>query len=237
MAFQFIAPRAALSRADGICRIGIQPAAAETMIVFDTALNFTLTGIFIWQLRKSFSSLIKRSSKNVGQRRKSLGRFPAWQHGLSSTGISSSENNIRLMLIRNVVGCVLLTINTIVNKATFLTRDFALMAHACLLMCLTDSMSILSRSYYVVTNKVTVVVGMLITHWLSMRSSGGKTAPPRHASHHQGADSGRPSMQIWRSSKGPDALEFAHYNNNEKPAPISSATFPRNDCAINISLR
>jgi hypothetical protein len=141
-AFQFIAPRAALSRADGICRIGIQPAAAETMIVFDIALNITLTGIFIWQLRKSFSALIKRSPKKVGQRRRS-----AWQHGLSSTGISSSENNLRLMLIRNLVGCVLLMINTIVNKATFLTKDFAMMAHACLLMCLTDSMSTLSRQW------------------------------------------------------------------------------------------
>jgi hypothetical protein len=146
LAFEFEAPMAALSLETGICRIGIQPAAAETLVVFDTALNITLTGIFIWQLRMSFGSPINRSPSNthntVQQPRKSICRLPTWEkHGLGSTGRSSSENNLRLMLMRNVIGCVLLMVNTIVNQATFLTRSFATMAHACLLMCLTDSKS------------------------------------------------------------------------------------------------
>jgi hypothetical protein len=150
LAFEFDAPRAALSLENGICRIGIQPAAAKTLVVFDTALNVTLTGVFIWQLRFFLGSLIGRSPSNIHntiqQRRKPIYRFAKWEkHSLGSTGRSSSENSLRLMLIRNVIGCILLTINTIVNQATFLTRDFATMAHACLLMCLTDSKPICSR--------------------------------------------------------------------------------------------
>jgi hypothetical protein len=147
LAFEYNAPRAALSLETGICTIGIQPGAAETLVVFDTALNITLTGVFVWQLRSSFGSLLNRIPSNshntVRQQKRSGCRLPDWEkHGLGSTGRSPSENNLRLMLMRNVIGCILLSINTIVNQATFLTRDFATMAHACLLMCLTDSKSI-----------------------------------------------------------------------------------------------
>jgi len=50
MCFQNINPVSELSRVDGHCRIGIQPNANKSLIMFDMAVNVTLTAIFICKL-------------------------------------------------------------------------------------------------------------------------------------------------------------------------------------------
>jgi hypothetical protein len=141
LCYELVRPRAVLSREDGICRIGALPVTSETMMAFDVAINVTFTVAFVWQLRKLFSSPITQSPSTGGLRRTSLHPLPVWEKYGLSTGRTSSENNLRLMLIRNVIGSVLILITTVTNVVTFLTRGFAMMAHACLLMCLTDSKS------------------------------------------------------------------------------------------------
>ncbi|KAH7391127.1 hypothetical protein DE146DRAFT_663561 [Phaeosphaeria sp. MPI-PUGE-AT-0046c] len=159
MGLELIAPQATNSRVDGICRIGIQPHAAIAMLVLDTVLNVTLTSIFVWQLRPAITSLPHRLSNHAPSRMRncrllSMSRVLEWKNSTyGGAGRSTSENNVRLMIIRNIVGSILLLMNTIANNAIFLTWSFARMSHACFLMCLTD-----------------LVLGMLITHWLSMRS-------------------------------------------------------------------
>jgi hypothetical protein len=145
MGFEFVAPEADLSRVDGECRIGIQPSGAIAMMVLDTVLNVVLTSIFVWQLRPAISSFLIRQSNcmqgtSEQQKRSSTTRLFQWeQQGLWSARRSTSENNLRIMVIRNIIGSTLILVNTIVNNAIFLTWAFARMSHACLLMCLTDS--------------------------------------------------------------------------------------------------
>lgn len=169
MGLELIAPEAKNSRTDGTCKIGIQPHAAMAMLVLDTVLNVTLTGIFVWQLRPAIMSLPHhRLSSYRPEKSLSITRILEWKRsGYGGAGRSTSENNLRLMLIRNIIGSILLLMNTIANNAIFLTWPYARMSHACLLMCLTD-----------------IVLGMLITHWLSMRSitCASQTDPGRRAS-------------------------------------------------------
>ncbi|KAH7344274.1 hypothetical protein BKA66DRAFT_434381 [Pyrenochaeta sp. MPI-SDFR-AT-0127] len=162
MAYQFVAPMAELSREDGICRIGIQSGAAIAVIVLDTVINIALTMVFIWQLRPAINSIahpppIPAPSIVSVKPRLAISHNISWRKVVTSVKKTSSRDNLRAMLVRNVVGSSLLLLNTIANNAIFLTWSFAKMSHACLLMCLTD-----------------VVLGMLVTNWLTIRSAEGE---------------------------------------------------------------
>jgi hypothetical protein len=143
MGYEFIAPEADLSRIDGVCRIGIEPGGAIAMLVLDTVLNVVLTSIFVWQLRPAISTFfIRQSNRRQGTMggQSSMAKLFHWeQQGLWSGRRSSSENSLRIMVLRNLIGSALILANTVVNNVIFLTRSFARMSHACLLMCLTDS--------------------------------------------------------------------------------------------------
>ena len=146
MGYQFVSPRAELSRVDGICRIGILPGSGIAVIVLDTSINVALTFIFIWQLRpvlgsltpwrlshehNSASGLTKQSYLDIIRRRRDD------QEQRSSW--NTSQRNLKIMLYRNVIGSSLLLCATIANNAIFLAWSFASHSHACQLMCLTDS--------------------------------------------------------------------------------------------------
>jgi hypothetical protein len=147
MGLEFIAPESDLSRVDGNCRIGIQPGAAVGVIVLDSILNIILTGIFVRQLRPKVGSVLQQSLGQVHgsarQRRSpSISRLlNLEEHGLLSSGRTSAESNLRSMIIRNVIGSVLLLLNTVVPNIVFLAWPNARLGHACSILCLTDSMS------------------------------------------------------------------------------------------------
>jgi hypothetical protein len=143
--YSYVAPMAALSRVDGICRIGIQHDASIAIIALDTAISLALTGIFVWQLRSTLGSVMvwpssrtsKASSQQAGKSLLNVIRGKKNDHEQSVR--ATSQHNLRIMLIRNVVGSSLILCATIANNAIFTTREFASYSHACQLMCLTDS--------------------------------------------------------------------------------------------------
>ncbi|KAH7086285.1 hypothetical protein FB567DRAFT_67025 [Paraphoma chrysanthemicola] len=225
MSYQSIAPEAQLSRTDGHCRIGSQNGAAIAIIVFDTVLNVSLTSIFVWQLRPAIRSRIHwplRRAHGPGElhQQSSWWRRSSKSEVKSGPGIKrlSSHGNLRIMLIRNVVGSILLLANTVANNAIYLSWTFARMSHACQLMCLTD-----------------IVLGMLITQWLTMRSaeealeSGRQT--PAVESAGSGGTSNLPSrrltMESWRS---PTCY-------NDKVVSVSNSRYALDVDAIQLSLR
>lgn len=141
--YELIAPTAELSREDGVCRIGIRPPAAISVMVLDTAINVVLTGVFIWQLWPAITSISSRTShfmQDAGRKRNLKGIIGKLFHTKDTTSLErrSSRGNLRKMLIRNVAGSSLLLLCTIANNVIFLQFSFAKMAHACLLMCLSD---------------------------------------------------------------------------------------------------
>lgn len=136
-ALQFIDPESELSRKDGHCRIGIQPRAAVATILVDTITNLTFTGIFIWQLRPLLAT------EDVSTRRRTVSilklLWPSKEPASLHSAPLRSLANVRSMLYRNIIGCIILLVNVVVNNAMFLTWGFARLSHACQLMCLTDS--------------------------------------------------------------------------------------------------
>jgi len=142
MGYQFMNPMAVLSPDDGQCRIGIEPRAAVAVIVLDTVINFGLTGIFVYQLRPTLASVLPELSSAPGTPRL-RSEFPArgskpWMRRTHQFIRSSSQNDFRVMLIRNVAGSGFMLLVTLCNNGLFLNWAFAKMGHACLLMCLTD---------------------------------------------------------------------------------------------------
>ncbi|KAF3002456.1 hypothetical protein E8E13_004931 [Curvularia kusanoi] len=113
MGFQFMSPRADLSRVDGVCRIGIQPDAGLAIITLDTTINLALTVIFIWQLRPTLGKSILpwSSNRHPNLASESRGRSP-WrpfrarsnnnQREVSSAWLAS-HRSVRAMLMRNVI--------------------------------------------------------------------------------------------------------------------------------------
>lgn len=146
MGYEFVAPKAELSRVDGICRIGIRPDSGIAVIALDTIINVALTGIFFWQLRPALGSFIFRypgytSNGSTNQTKWSfLYLFKRKRDDQEQpTTQAASHRNLRVMLTRNVVGSSLLLSATIANNTIFLTWPLASFSHACQLMCLTDS--------------------------------------------------------------------------------------------------
>ncbi|KAH8728336.1 hypothetical protein GQ44DRAFT_580049, partial [Phaeosphaeriaceae sp. PMI808] len=182
MGFEFIRPMANLSLDDGKCRIGIQPNASIAILGFDTGLNVALTGIFIWLLQPAFASHVHWPSMHTHRSMKerktsSVSYLFRWKYHLKR---ASSVTNVRIMLIRNIIGSVLLLVNTIINNVLYLSWDFANMSHVCQMTCLTE-----------------VVLGMFITQWLTMRSAlegGGLDRNPsnRHVSNSSISDRNSP---------------------------------------------
>ncbi|KAF2627623.1 hypothetical protein BU25DRAFT_303082, partial [Macroventuria anomochaeta] len=161
MGYEFVAPRADLSRVDGICRIGIHPDSGIAVIALDTTINVALTGIFIWQLRPTLGWIVPwpssraSNSSTESTKRSFLDLFRRQSDDQErSSARATSQRNLKVMLFRNVVGSSLLLCATITNNAIFLTWPFATHSHACQLMCLTD-----------------ILLGMLVTNWLTMRST------------------------------------------------------------------
>jgi hypothetical protein len=175
IAYEYIAPRAELSRVDGICRIGIRPDSAIAVIVLDTVVNVALAAIFIWQLRPALSSIIHwetggSSKLSAGTSTRSLlNIFRTNSDEGRTTARVNSARNVKAMLLRNVVGSCLLLCAQIANNVLFLTWPFATHSHVCQLMCLTDS----ELNPRALSSKLTrtVVLGMLVTNWLTVRST------------------------------------------------------------------
>ena len=141
IACEYIAPRAELSRVDGICRIGIRPDSAIAVIVLDTVVNVALAAIFIWQLRPALGSITHRQTSGTGTSQRSLLNIfrTNTDEGGRTTARVNSARNVKAMLLRNVVGSCLLLCAQIANNVIFLTWPFATHSHVCQLMCLTDS--------------------------------------------------------------------------------------------------
>jgi hypothetical protein len=158
MGLEFIAPESNLSSVDGDCRIGIQPGASVGVIILDSIMNLVLTGIFVRQLRPKVGSVLYQSPGQVygsARRRRSpsISRLlNLEEHGLLSSGRTSAESNLRAMIIRNVVGSILLLLNTVVPNIVFLAWPNARLGHSCSILCLTDSKSSLQTSMTNTTN-------------------------------------------------------------------------------------
>ncbi|KAI4953694.1 hypothetical protein J4E91_002542 [Alternaria rosae] len=157
MGWQFVSPMAILNHQTGECRIGIERPATIAIIVLDILMNTVLTGIFVWQLRPALGSSAPRifslaSDTDGTPSGSSVQRLRHWMKGTRQA--VSTRNNLRVMLVRNVVGSGFMLFVTLCNNSLFLAWDFAKMSHACLLMCLAD-----------------ICLGMLVTQWLTMRSA------------------------------------------------------------------
>ena len=142
MGWQFVNPMAILNHQTGECRIGIERPATIAIIVLDILMNTVLTGIFVWQLRPALGSSAPRifsfASDTAGTSTgSSMQRLRLWMKGTRRA--VSSRNNLRVMLVRNVVGSGFMLFVTLCNNSLFLAWNFAKMSHACLLMCLADS--------------------------------------------------------------------------------------------------
>lgn len=175
-AYEYVRPRADLSRVDGICRIGIQPDSAVAVIVLDTTVNVALAAIFIWQLQPTLSSMVNRESYGSSKvsagalSRSCLNIFTTNTDDDRNTARADSARNLKAMLWRNVVGSCLLLFAQVANNTLFLAWPFALHSYVCQLMCLTDSKP---ERYQARSNTltITVVLGMLVTNWLTVRST------------------------------------------------------------------
>lgn len=142
MAWQFVNPMAILDHQTGVCKIGIEPQAAVAIIVLDILVNTVLTGVFVWQLRPALGSAAPRirslaSDTTCTESDPSAQGLRCWTKRMRRA--VSSRNDLRVMLIRNVVGSGFMLFVTVCNNSLFLTWDFAKMSHACMLMCLADS--------------------------------------------------------------------------------------------------
>ncbi|KAF1944610.1 hypothetical protein EJ02DRAFT_83860 [Clathrospora elynae] len=157
VAWELVNPMASMSPS-GECRIGIEAGAAVAVMVLDTVINLVLTVIFVWQLRpvmKWVTPAIPGYGNDATgtKRRISIQGFLGWTQDAPKLLRTSSRPGLRVMLIRNIFGSSTLLVATMINNGLFLKCYFARMGHACLLMCLSD-----------------VVLGMLVTQWLTMRS-------------------------------------------------------------------
>jgi hypothetical protein len=144
MVWQFVNPWAELNHQTGICRIGIEPQAAMAVIVLDTLINTILTGIFIWQLRPALGSAAPKmrslaSNTTCAEAESSRRGLGHWMRKTRRSMRTSSRSDLRVMLVRNVIGSGFMLMVTVCNNSLFLSWAFAKMSHACLLMCLTDS--------------------------------------------------------------------------------------------------
>lgn len=229
MSWQFINPTAELSRKDGECRIGIQPGAAIAIIVLDSVINFVLTGVFVWQLQPAMASALPKlrsitSASNKEATSPVVGSS-SWKKRVRDFIQGSSLSDVRLMMVRNVVGSGMILTVTLINNGLFLTRAFAKLGHACMLMCLGDGK--LSRIVAVsALIDVPVVFGMLVTQWLTMRSVVQEPSPSRPPSipphmfsfsdsRSNSANSGKPLISS--THRHIDAM----MRGNDKPAPVS----------------
>ncbi|KAF2820281.1 hypothetical protein CC86DRAFT_252227, partial [Ophiobolus disseminans] len=171
MGWQYVRPGARLSRDDGICWIGIQSEAAAAFVILDIVTTVVLTFIFVWHLRRTITSSADWSQRYGYGIHREEDRPSVFRRLFSQNRRDAERSyrtrlpraNFRFMLVRNIIASVILLVDTIVNKAIFISWGWAKMGHACLLMCLTD-----------------VVLGMLITQWLTMRSAEDDTE--RHVS-------------------------------------------------------
>lgn len=144
MAWQFVNPFSELNHQTGICRIGIEPQAAMAVIVLDILINTVLTGIFVWQLRPALGSAAPKmrslaSNTTCVETDSPSHGFRQWMGKTRHSMRTSSRSDLRVMLVRNVVGSGFMLMVTVCNNSLFLSWAFAKMSHACLLMCLTDS--------------------------------------------------------------------------------------------------
>lgn len=180
--------------------LAIQPGAAIAIIVLDNVINIALTIIFVWQLRPTINSIAHRSPRHTASKVESKSKEVIvwslrWRNDTARVKNSSSRNNLRVMLVRNVVGSSLLLVITVANNAIFLKWSFAKMSHTCLLMCLTDGKRLFTlKCVQQMLRSVIVVVGMLITNWLTMRSAEEET------------DSNGPSVTPVTSNSGASGL-------------------------------
>lgn len=229
MSWQFVNPASELSRKDGECRIGIQSGAAIAIIVLDSIINFVLTAVFVWQLQPAMASALPKlrsitSASNKEATSPVVG-WSAWKKRVREFIRGSSVSDVRLMIVRNVVGSGMILTVTLINNGLFLTRAFAKLGHACMLMCLGDGR--LSR---IVTLSalidVPVVFGMLVTQWLTMRSVVQEPSPSRPPSipphmfnfsdsRSNSANSGKPLVN------STDRIIDSMMRGNDKPAPVS----------------
>lgn len=190
MGYQFVSPMAILSRVDGICRIGIQPDSGIAVIALDTTINVALTGIFIRQLLPALGSSLlfnRTQSRSAETRRRSfLSQFTGRSNNLEgSSSRNASQRNLKMMLIRNVVGTTLLLCATIANNVLFLTWPYAVYSHACQLMCLTDSMYLFSIEKCIAhTDKMSSCIGYaghtLVDHAYNSGCHRGISANSKH---------------------------------------------------------
>ncbi|KAF2846936.1 hypothetical protein T440DRAFT_471453 [Plenodomus tracheiphilus IPT5] len=158
MGYEFISPIAKLSRKTGLCKIGVQPRAAIAMIVFDTTIHIAMTVLFVWQLQPAMKttpclSLWYTRSRRTEETLARLHRYCIRRSRTPDTQRMRVRDDIRIMLVRNVIGSGLLLMLAATNNIVYLTWGPAQLSHTCLIMCMSD-----------------VALSMLITNWLTVRS-------------------------------------------------------------------
>jgi hypothetical protein len=170
---QLINPLVELPSNGSECIIGVHPPFGFVIMAVDTAINLCLTGIFVWQLRPALASrmpLIRSTLSTIDRANNSTVERPRlWFKSVRKAVSGSPRSHLQATLMRNVVGSFVMLVSCVCFNTFMATQNFAKRGHVCMLMCLTDGQyfSLIPLS---ALNFVLVVVCMLVTHWLTMRS-------------------------------------------------------------------
>lgn len=170
---QLVNPYFEMSPLDGKCRIGVHSPVGILVTINDVLVNVILTGIFIWQLRPAWASTrsqIHSSVSSVGAQYSAAGGFRYWLEMCLRAIHGSSLSELQIMLVRNVISAVCMLISSLCINIFTAVHDSARRGHICLLMCLSDG-QYSTPMYCFALNSFLVVLGMLVTNWLTMRSA------------------------------------------------------------------
>lgn len=139
-AYASVSPMASFDSETGFCSIGIAADAAICVIVFDSVIGGVLTGIFVKILWPAVRFNPSQSLDDSVEPKVNASRF-SWLKTWRRSGIQrdSSKRRFKAMLWRNVLGCAVVLINTLVNNVIFLTWRHSHKSEVCLITCMTDS--------------------------------------------------------------------------------------------------
>lgn len=150
----YLSPVVELSKLDGRCRIGLPPRVSFPLLCFDVAVNFLLTGLFLWLLRPvlDFHGALKMSTwfgeKLTGKIKKSIRKREAeLDTAHEGASLKSAMNkNIRILLWKCLIGSTLVMLPTVANMAQFYVMNSRELGWVCLTICTLDGPSISSTS-------------------------------------------------------------------------------------------
>jgi hypothetical protein len=168
---------AVVSPIDGQCRIGIQLGILIALGVYDMCINLWLTGLFLKLAAKYIDNFVPEC---VSHWWKVL--CPCLHPQATSLTDNDNDDDTHVLAIdassdlaklarKTLVGSAIVMSSTIVNIVVLLRLHGEEVGWVCLLICTIDSKATpQSTSETTLTVRNTVIVGVVVVHWLTTRS-------------------------------------------------------------------